>query len=54
MVRSLDRVRAQTRLWAALAIVTASLGLTACVGVLDRCADGLNPPAGGWDRHGPG
>jgi hypothetical protein len=42
------------RLCAVLALAAASLGLSACVGVLDRCADGLNPPAGGWDRHGPG
>jgi hypothetical protein len=42
------------RLYTALALAAASLSLTACVGVLDRCADGLNPPPGGWDRHGPG
>ncbi len=42
------------RLPAALTLAAAALGLTACVGVLDRCADGLNPPPGGWDNHGPG
>ncbi|QTC93010.1 hypothetical protein [Brevundimonas goettingensis] len=42
------------RLHTALILAAASLGLTACVGVLNRCGDGLNPPAGGWDRHGPG
>lgn len=41
------------RLLIVIGLATASLSLTACVGVLDRCADGLNPPAGGWDRHGP-
>jgi hypothetical protein len=42
------------RLLIVIGLTAVSLGLTACVGVLDRCADGLNPPAGGWDRHGPG
>jgi len=42
------------RLRTALVLAAASLSLTACVGVIDRCADGLNPPPGGWDRHGPG
>jgi hypothetical protein len=42
------------RLRTALALAVASLGLTACAGVLDWCGKGLNPPAGGWDRHGPG
>ena len=54
MFRSRNRSRSQARLWAAIGVVTASLGLTACVGVIDQCANGLNPPAGGWDRHGPG
>jgi hypothetical protein len=42
------------RLTTALALAAASLSLTACAGVLDWCGKGLNPPAGGWDRHGPG
>ena len=54
MIHFRGHARFRSRTLAVLVVVTASLGLTACVGVLDRCADGLNPPAGGWDRHGPG
>jgi len=46
--------RMTRRLGAALALILVGATLSACVGVLDRCADGLNPPPGGWDRHGPG
>ncbi|CAN5187547.1 hypothetical protein BH09PSE1_BH09PSE1_20170 [soil metagenome] len=35
-------------------LATGSLALQGCAGVLDWCGDGLNQPAGGWDRHGPG
>lgn len=42
------------RLPAALILAAASLGLTACVAVMDRDGSGLNPPPGGWDHHGPG
>lgn len=42
------------RLWSAIALAAASLLLSACAGVLDWCGDGLKPPAGGWDSHGPG
>ena len=37
-----------------LAILAAStVSLSGCAGVLDWCGKGLNPPAGGWDKHGP-
>lgn len=42
-----------TRKRAALALVLVGALLSGCVGVIDRCADGLNPPPGGWDRHAP-
>ena len=50
----MDHSKHAPRRWLVIMLATAALGLSACVGVLDRCADGLNPPAGGWDRHGPG
>ncbi len=50
----MDHSKHAPRRWLVIALATAALGLSACVGVLDRCADGLNPPAGGWEPHGPG
>ena len=50
----MDSSHQRTRTWLVIALATVALGLSACAGVLDRCADGLNPPPGGWDRHGPG
>jgi hypothetical protein len=43
-----------SRLWGLLGLAAASLALSACAGGLDWCGDGLNPPSGGWDSHGPG
>ena len=50
MPSNLKRRRVRLALVACLAAV----GLSGCAGVLDWCGDGLNPPAGGWDSHGPG
>ncbi|CAN5223737.1 hypothetical protein BH10PSE2_BH10PSE2_30220 [soil metagenome] len=42
------------RLGVLVAATGGCLALGGCAGVLDWCGKGLNAPAGGWDRHGPG
>ena len=49
----MTHVSRRSRLWSVMALAAAALLTSACAGVLDWCGDGLNPPAGGWDRTGP-